>query len=454
MSVGLFASDTIPIHDIANALKADCRDAIAITLAQGVSIRHSVSVRIAVLVVPGGGIVSIGESISKVRELINTTPLLVCAQQPTGADRKLLEECGATRIVTPRSWAAAHIVERILAELILEGFVRPSSSGPIFGGTQAMRKLYADIGTVAPIPDPVLIVGESGSGKELVAKEVHRLSGVSGKILAVDCGTLTPELAGAELFGHTQGAFTNANRPREGLLIAAGSGTIFLDEIGNLSLQAQANLLRVLDEKKVRPIGSNKAVDFAARIVLATNRDLQEDCLAGRFRSDLHERIRGFTLYLPPLRERRADIPILGSHFLEEFNTELSKELEMPAGGLDCLFRHDWPGNVRELRNAIRRAAAYADPSGSISVMTLQESARARQINCPDHTIQFDPSLETWHEVSRRVADRYFRAVLAEARGQKQIAAKLAGLSRSQFYEKLKEIETSALGEDSQDTNL
>jgi len=304
-----------------------------------------------------------------------------------------------------------------------------------------MQELFKNISTLAPLDEAVLIIGETGTGKELVAGELHRLSTRQDPMLTINCPELTPELLGSELFGHEKGAFTNAAQARKGLILEARGGTVFLDEIGDLDLIAQAKLLRVIEEKALRPVGSNRWAKVPARFVLATNRNLEEDSEVGKFRPDLLERIRGFTLELPPLRTRKADISLLVRHFIDEYSQDYGKHLNIPSGSLDWLFRYDWPGNVRELRAAVRKAAAYADRQGNISAVMLQEAVRGRRRLSIQNSMAFDPTNESWRDVQKKLQTAYFRSVLAAANGSKEVAAKLAGISRAQLYEKLKEID-------------
>ncbi len=274
-----------------------------------------------------------------------------------------------------------------------------------------------------------------------MAQEIHRRSRRPGDLMAVNSAEFTAELLASELFGHERGAFSGAERQRTGLLVAAGEGTFFLDEIGDLTPAAQAKLLRVLEERKVRPVGGNRWEPMRARLVLATRRDL-ETASEDQFRRDLYERLRGFTLRLPSLRERRADLPLLVQSFLDEYNREYPGTRKVPIGVLDSLFRYTWPGNVRELRLAVRQAAAYASGSdGMISALHLLEATQrqAPQVE-PEHSVRFDPARETWRQVNDRVRARYFRAVLAETDGNKEMAAERAGISRSQLYEILKNL--------------
>jgi DNA-binding NtrC family response regulator len=303
-----------------------------------------------------------------------------------------------------------------------------------------MQDLYRRLEKVAPLAEPVLILGETGTGKELVAGEIHRRSGRKGELLAINCAALTPELLESELFGHERGAFSGAVAARKGLLVEAGPGTVFLDEIGDLSLSSQAKLLRALEERKVRPVGSNRWQEVHARIVLATHRDLAEASEEGRFRPDLFHRISGLTLHLVPLRERKADLLLLAHHFLAAYNEAYPGRRFAPAGAFDLLFRHAWPGNVRELRQAVWQAAAYAeDQDGAISGVSLSEWVQQRDHAGTRRQMAFDPAVDTWRDVLERVRASYFRALLAETGGNKDLAARKAGLSRSQFYEILKQ---------------
>jgi two-component system response regulator PilR (NtrC family) len=319
--------------------------------------------------------------------------------------------------------------------------VKPSSFGSILGGTPTMQELYRRLEKVAPLNEPVIIFGETGTGKELVASEIHRRSRRKGQLLAVNCAALTPELLESELFGHERGAFSGAVASRHGLMIEAGEGTLFLDEIGELALSSQAKLLRVLEERRVRPVGSNRWQPVHARIVLATNRDLKEACEEGRFRSDLFHRIVGLSLALPTLRQRGPDLLLLAAHFLNEFNKSYPGNRFAPSGAFDSLFHYTWPGNVRELRQAVWQAASYASSEkGSIDALSLSDWTMRRDSEQRKRHLVFDPGQETWKDVQERVRANYFRALLAECEGNRELAAQRSGLSRSQFYEIMKQI--------------
>lgn len=273
--------------------------------------------------------------------MVSGARLIVCCPQITPVDRRKLREMGAATLVTPHVWDPDSVGERLLAELIVEDLVGPRTCGALRGGVRLMRELHEAIDTVAPHTDPVLILGETGTGKELVAKEIHARSGRQDPFVAVDCAAHTTELLQSELFGHEWGAFTGAIKNRRGLLEVAGEGAVFLDEIGDFAGASQAKLLRTLEEHKVRPVGSNKWVDIGARLIFATNRNLEEACEDGTFRADLYARLSGLVLRLAPLRQRRADMPWLAHGVLDEFNREDSCQLVIPPGSLDCLFRYD-----------------------------------------------------------------------------------------------------------------
>lgn len=448
MSIALYTSDKLDRDSIATLLCEEGLPVLSVALPSPAGPWNQLngSVEECVLVIREQGVMSLGEQLERLRRVIGQERrLLLCAPQPSSSDRKELLACGASEIITPQTWTIAHIVERISAQFFLDGKVQPSSSGTLRGATRRMRTLYKDIQRIAPLSEPILLLGETGTGKDLVAKEIHSRSGRPDFFVPINCAELNPELLGSELFGHKKGAFTNAMQDRKGLLAEARGGTVFLDEIGDLDLQAQAKLLRVLEDRKVRPVGANQWEDIQSRIVLATNRNLEEDCMNGKFRRDLFERIQGFSLELPPLRERKADIPLLAHHFLEAYNHEYQRELTFPPGSLDCLFRSEWPGNVRSLRAAVRKAAAYADESGLASAGLLQESVRERDFKRSHHVVAFDPLVDTWRDFLHRAQSVYFHAVLAAINGNKEEAAKRAGLSRSQLYEKLKGIKKEEL---------
>ena len=441
MSVALFGPEEILVKNVVELLRTEGVQAFSSVLPRPEpSVASNSHPEPAVLIMPRSGVVTVGEVTRELRRIIGPeTSLILCASPVTAADRALLCSCGASAIITPESWAVNHIAERILGQLVLSGTIAPNASGPLIGATRPMRDLYEHIRTLAPLPDPILLLGETGAGKELVAHELHRQSGRPDAFIPINCPEIDRDLMNSELFGHEKGAFTSAIQSRKGLLAAAGNGTVFLDEIGELDLSTQAKLLRMLEDKRVRPVGSNRWDDVRARVVMATNRNLERACLDNTFREDLYQRMKGFTLSLPPLRDRKADIPLLTHHFVSAFGREQQKSFAIPDGGVDCLFRYSWPGNVRELRAVVRKAAAYADSGGNISQVVLEESVHIRSMVPSDKSISFDPASETWLMVRKRVQKAYFERVLAVTGGNKDAAAKLSGLSRTQFYEVLRQ---------------
>jgi DNA-binding NtrC family response regulator len=442
MTIALYATESLALESIAAALAAEGLPVQAFAADEIRSIGvFGPEISKGVLIVDKYGA---GAQTAWFRRLLgDDRELILCAVQPETEGYEKLRSVGATTIITPRSWAPDHVAERILGQLILDGEITPSACGSMYGATRLMRNLYEEISVIAPLDYPVLITGETGTGKELVAQQIHNLSKRPDKYVEINCGTLNKELAGSELFGHTRGAFTGADQPRQGLLLEAGKGTVFLDEIGELDQQAQVFLLRVLEEKKVRRLGSNQSEPLHARIVLATNRDLEIECEKGNFREDLFERIRGFSVELPALRYRRADIPLLAQEFVNEFNRQEKREVGIAPGTLDCLFKYDWPGNVRKLRSAIHNAAVFADANGAISTLRVMQLIQRRHSGSrapsgTKHQLGFDPRMDTWKKFSERAHVAYFQAVLEVASGNKKEAQRLSGLGSSQFYENLK----------------
>jgi len=442
MTVALFASDKIALPEIASILSREGVTVSTQALTTRLS-RNDVELPITkgFLITTESGLVNIGEQAEQVRELMGSqVGLVLCAPRPAFSDREFLRECGAGEIVSPQSWNAQHVVDRLLGQMIVDGDVLPFRLGSLWGGTSKIRAIYSQIETLGPLSEPILILGETGTGKDLVAREIHNSSGRGNSYVPVNCPELHGDLISSELFGHERGAFTGADKSRVGLIASAGKGTVFLDEIGDLDLQSQAKLLRVLEDRKVRRIGANQMEEVKARLILATNRDLDAACNEGAFRQDLYERIRGFIIELPPLRQRKADIPLLVNHFVDEFNQDYGTAHKMPDGGVDFLFQHSWPGNVRELRATIRRAAAYSDSSGAISSLVLHESVRRTQAHNMAHAVPFEPATDTWRDLLLRAQKTYFHALLNHTNGNREAAIKLSGLSRSQFFEKIRGI--------------
>src|ERR1700730_10013112 len=274
--------------------------------------------------------------------------------------------------------------ERVSTEENLDGIIGTSAN---------IQDVLRMIGRLKDTRTPVLISGESGTGKELVARAIH-FRGALAKtpFLAVDCGSLVPTLMESELFGYEKGAFTGAMKSKAGLFQAANGGTIFLDEIGELPLEMQAKLLRVLQEKEVRPVGSNETVNVDVRVIAATNRDLEQAYRAGTFRKDLYFRLNVVTVHLPSLRDRRSDIPMLTHHFLGRYAQ--GAQMQVTAAAMKSLLQYDWPGNIRELENCVARAVTLGDHR-TIDVGDIPPAIRSESSIPSSTSIEDSASLST-----------------------------------------------------------
>jgi transcriptional regulator with PAS, ATPase and Fis domain len=315
--------------------------------------------------------------------------------------------------------------ERVNTEENLDGIIGTSAN---------IQDVLRMVGRLKDTRTPVLICGESGTGKELVARAIHfRGALAQAPFLAVDCGSLVPTLMESELFGYEKGAFTGAIKSKAGLFQAADGGTIFLDEIGELPLEMQAKLLRVLQEKEVRPVGSNEKVSIDVRVIAATNRDLEEAYRAGTFRKDLYFRLNVVTVQLPSLRERRSDIPMLTHHFLGRYAQ--GAQTQVSAAAMKSLLQYDWPGNVRELENCVARAVALGDGK-LIDVADLPPAIRTEQPDSAGSQSADTASLSTTAlaEMERMTILRVFE----QANGDKVLTGKMLGISRATLYRKLK----------------
>ncbi|WP_295540779.1 sigma-54 dependent transcriptional regulator [uncultured Thiohalocapsa sp.] len=296
----------------------------------------------------------------------------------------------------------------------------------LVGHCDPIKEVCSIIERIAPMRSTVLITGESGTGKELAARALHARSGRPGSFVPINCGAVSGELLESELFGHVKGAFTGAHQSREGLFSFAHGGSLFLDEIGELPLGMQAKLLRVLEEKTIRPVGGNQETPVDVRIIAATNRDLASEVQAGRFREDLFYRLNVVSVRLPALRERVDDMPDLIDFFLDHFSAELG--LPRPQLGVDelaLLSRYDWPGNIRELRNVIERSLLLGRPPSRCIAQDLPASEPASD-PAPD-----DASLAA-------IEQCHILRVLDSCQGNKSAAARQLGISRKTLERKLK----------------
>ena len=303
----------------------------------------------------------------------------------------------------------------------------------IVGSSAKIQDVLRMVSRLKDTRTPVLITGESGTGKELVARAIHfRGSFANRPFVAVDCGSLVPTLIESELFGYEKGAFTGALKARTGLFQSADGGTIFLDEIGELPLEMQAKLLRVLQEKEVRPVGSNQRTRVDVRVIAATNRDLEQEYRAGTFRKDLYFRLNVVTVHVPPLRERRSDIPMLAHWFLERCVP--GRSVQVTNAAMKSLLQYDWPGNVRELENCVERAVALGNQQ-TLDVDDLPP-AIASTSQLQERDAGPGPSFSTTdlEDIERTTIERVFEQV----KGDKALAGKMLGISRATLYRKLK----------------
>jgi DNA-binding NtrC family response regulator len=329
---------------------------------------------------------------------------------------------------------ASHLKLRSENRMLREKVKSKQGFGGIIGRAPEMEKLYRIIAKAAHSSHPVLILGESGTGKELVARSIHFSGPYRDKpFIPVDCGSLVPTLIESELFGYVKGAFTGAVQSKDGLLAIADGGTVFLDEIGELTVDLQAKLLRAIQEKEIRPVGSTKRIPINVRILAATNRDLEQAVAQGSFRRDLYFRLNVLTLRIPPLRERRQDIPILAAHFLERLSRDTGQERVLDDDALKAMLAYDWPGNVRELENCLERACAITTTS-TIYVRDLPttiHSARVDTAGCSAVQARIIPLAE--------LEKQTIVSTIAQLNGDKLMAARLLGIGKTTLYRKLKE---------------
>jgi two-component system response regulator HydG len=295
------------------------------------------------------------------------------------------------------------------------------------GESEASRKLYSFVSLVAPTPMSVLILGASGTGKEYVARRIHELSQRAGKpFFALDCGAIPKDVAASEFFGHSKGAFTGADQDKKGAFEIANGGTLFLDEMGNLNYEVQVQLLRALQERKIRPLGSNKEIDIDIRLVCATNENLAQRVAEGNFREDLYHRINEFTIYMPELKDRGADLFLFADLFIKHANKELNRNVEgLDGKAKERIASYNWPGNLRELNNVMKRATLLAT-GRYIGVTELEQSMAHIQPQAPT----------TLHDEETEL--QRIEAALKAAGGNKSKAAQLLAVDRKTLYNKMK----------------
>ena len=298
----------------------------------------------------------------------------------------------------------------------------------IEGKSEASRQLYEYVGLVAPTPMSVLILGASGTGKEYVAHRIHELSGRKDKpFFALDCGAIPKDVAASEFFGHVKGAFTGADQDKKGAFEMANGGTLFLDEMGNLSYEVQVQLLRALQERKVRPLGGTKETDIDIRLICATNENLTQRVAEGKFREDLYHRINEFTIFMPQLKDRGTDIFLFADLFIRQANQELDRHVQgLDAKASERIASYDWPGNLRELNNVMKRSTLLAK-GDYIGIAELEQSMNV--LSSPTQPLPL-------HD--EQTEQQRIEAALRNACGNKSKAAMLLGVDRKTLYNKMK----------------
>ena len=394
------------------------------------------------------------------KEMCPTTTFILITGVPTidtaidavnfGADRYVIK---GDRLLDELRPAVQHVTETLAlkkeAGYLRRELRRLTGLDHIIGTSPKMKAIFELIENIAPQTSRVLITGESGTGKELVARAIHEHSARSkNPFITINCGAFPETLLESELFGYMKGAFTGANENRRGLFQAAHGGTLFMDEIGNMSVTMQVKLYRVLQEGKVRPIGSTEESDVDVRVIAATNKDLEREISEGRFREDLYYRLSVIPIHLPALRDRVEDIPLLAREFLERFSKSMNKNIEgIEPEAMRRLEVYDWPGNVRELENTIERAVAL-ETSRRISVESLPDRIQNHYQGAAPHASNNGNGVVTLPEEGlnledhiRKVERSYLLAALERSGGVRTRAAELLKMTYRSFRHYAKKYE-------------
>ncbi len=361
----------------------------------------------------------------------------------SGASDYLTKPFAVDELSTVLERAAANHTAGSATRQLREQLRLSQGLGAMIGRSPEMEKLYRMLSKVAQSSHPVLVLGESGTGKELVARIIHAYGPNGHKpFLPVDCASLAPTLIESELFGHVKGAFTGAHQAKNGLLVSAESGTVFLDEVGELPMELQGKLLRVLQEKEVRPVGATSTAPVKARIVAATNRDLASMVESGTFRKDLFYRLNVVKLRLPSLRDRCEDIPLLAAHFLDRATRERGRKFTLNDEALRTMMRYNWPGNVRELEHAVESACTMCSGSvlqlGDLPTQLQQQGLAAKRAGAAKGKLDGNGEVTP----VKTLAEMEREAILGAIRmlgGDKLQAAKMLGIGKTTLYRKLKE---------------
>lgn len=304
----------------------------------------------------------------------------------------------------------------------------------IVGRSPMMLKVFEMIRKVAPTKSNVLITGQSGTGKELVARAIHSLGSHNGnRFLAINCGAIPESLLESELFGHKKGSFTSAYQDKKGLFECACGGTLFLDEIGHMPMNCQVKLLRAVEHRQITPVGDTTPIDISVRLIAATNKDPAEQIKAGHFREDLYYRMNVVGIHLPPLRERKEDIPLLVEHFIQKFNTEMGKHCTGVSDDVMRMFMcYDWKGNIREMQNVIERAIIFSEDD----IIQISDIGPLGS-----HTMALTEGNENLHAAMRSYEKEHICRVLNRYNWNKIDAAKALNIGLSSLYRKIDELE-------------
>jgi len=339
------------------------------------------------------------------------------------------------RLVLDR--VTAHLQMATENRLLREQVKSRHGFGAIVGQAPEMDRLYRIIAKAASSTHPVLILGESGTGKELVARSIHHSGPLRDRpFIPVDCGSLVPSLIESELFGYVKGAFTGAMKAKDGLMAAAEGGTVFLDEVGELPIDLQSKLLRALQEKEIRPVGGTRAIPINVRILAATNRDLEAAVQQGSFRRDLYFRLNVLTLRVPPLRERKQDVPLLAGHILERVARTTGVQRNISDDALKLMLNYDWPGNVRELENCLERACALTS-GPTVHIADLPTALQNFHAQTP--VVAVDTEQSSGISPLAELEKKAILHAITVLNGDKLEAAKQLGIGKTTLYRKLKE---------------
>lgn len=340
--------------------------------------------------------------------------------------------------INPVAFEPLPISMRILSEAALH--LSTEERPQFIAYSSIMKTMMEKLTKFAKTDLPILLTGETGTGKSLIAKEAHHLSGRSDPFLAVNAGEFPEGLLVSEVFGYAKGAFTGAVKNKDGLIKAAGTGSFFLDEIGELTKDQQTRLLQVLENRELRPIGATEYEEIEARFIFATNKDLDTGVEEGSIREDFHERLNSCSLHVPSLRERRVDLLAMANLFLQQFNEKQGTQLALTSAAKNAIFKYPWPRNVRELKNVIDRSAALSDNSFAEQELIDHLSRKADRKAPSRDGLNVDPASETWEKAQNRLKREYFKKLLTLEPSKKK-AADIAGISRARIYEIIDELE-------------